>query len=183
MRFKITWRPSRQKFRKKGSGKSKWRLVVLKVPGRRMTRIQAPLVRMSLTLRQMMKLVIFAAAASMCLVPMVQLAEAGIVDWQWVILGEAVGIPVVLALVAFPLVRRGPSKDWLIRMLLLTSVSIALGFVVYSLIWGGMIWAGTGVTRGILYFAMIVLTPSFVYLLRQLAPFHRQQLPTRADER
>ena len=48
-----------------------------------------------MTLIQIMKLVIFAAAASMCLAPMVQLAEAGIVDWQWVTLGEAVGIPVV----------------------------------------------------------------------------------------
>jgi hypothetical protein len=136
-----------------------------------------------MTLIQMMKLVIFAAAASMCLAPMVRLAEAGIVDWQWVILGEAVGIPVVLALAAFPLVRRGPFKDRLIRLLVLTSVSIALGFVVYSLIWGGMIWAGTGATRATLYFVMIVLTPPFVYLLRQLATFRRQLLPTGADER
>jgi hypothetical protein len=131
----------------------------------------------------MIKLVVFAAAASMCLAPMVQLAEAGIVDWQWVVLGEAVGIPVVLALAAFPLVRPGPSKDSLIRLLVLTSVSIALGFVVYSLIWGGKIWAGTGATRATLYFVLIVLTPPFVYLVRQLAPFHRHQLPTRADER
>jgi hypothetical protein len=92
-----------------------------------MTQDKARPLRFSLSLRQMMKLVIFAAAESMCLAPMVRLAEAGIVDWSWVILGEAVAIPVVLALVAFPLVRRGPYKDWLIRTLLLISVSIALG--------------------------------------------------------
>jgi hypothetical protein len=138
---------------------------------------------MSLTLRQMMKFVIFAAAAAMCLAPMVQLAEAGIVDWQWVILGEAVGIPVVLALVAFPLVRPGPNKDWLILMLLLTSVSIALGFAVFSLIWGGMIWSGTGATRATLYFVMISLSPPFVFLLRQLATFRRQPLSTRIVDR
>jgi hypothetical protein len=143
-----------------------------------MIRHQAP-PRFSLTLRQMMKLVIFAAAASMCLAPMVSLAEAGAVEWEWVILGEAVGIPVVLALVALPLVRRGPNKDWLILMLLLTSVSIALGFAVFSLIWGGMIWSGTGATRATLYVVMIVLTPPFVFLLRQLAPFWRQPLSRR----
>ncbi len=128
-------------------------------------------IQFSLTLRQMMKFVIFAAAASMCLAPMVRLAEAGAVEWEWVILGEAVGIPVVLAILAFPLLRRGPNKDWLIRMLLLTSVSIALGFAVFSLIWGGMIWSGTGATRATLYFVLIVLTPPFVVLARRLGPF------------
>jgi hypothetical protein len=136
-----------------------------------------------MTLIQMMKLVIFAAAASMCLAPLVRLAEAGVVEWSWVILGEAVGIPVVLALVAFPLVRRGPYKDWLIRTLLLTSVGIALGFAVFSLIWGGMIWSGTGLTRATLYFVIIVLSPPFVFLLQQLAPFRRQPLSTRNVER
>jgi hypothetical protein len=130
-----------------------------------------------------MKLVIFAAAASMCLAPMVRLADAGVVEWSWVILGEAVGIPVVLAIVAFPLVRRGRSKDWLIRMLLLTSVSIALGFAVFSLIWGGMIWSGTGMTRVTLYFVVIVLSAPFLILLRQLAFSGRQPLSTRTGER
>lgn len=137
---------------------------------------------MSMTLRQMMKLVIFAAAASICLAPMVRLAEAGVVEWQWVILGEAVGIPVVLAIVAFPLVRRGPFKDWLIRTMLLTSVSIAMGFAVFSLIWGGMIWSGTGATRATLYFVMIVLTPPFVILVRRVAPFQRQRLSAQTVE-
>jgi hypothetical protein len=130
----------------------------------------------------MMKLVIFAAAASICLAPMVRLAEAGVVEWQWVILGEAVGIPVVLAIVAFPLVRRGPFKDWLIRTMLLTSVSIAMGFAVFSLIWGGMIWSGTGATRATLYFVMIVLTPPFVILVRRVAPFQRQRLSAQTVE-
>jgi hypothetical protein len=113
---------------------------------------------------------------------MVQLAEAGILDWSCVIPGEAVGIPVVLALVALPVVRRGPSKDWLIRMLLLISVSIALGFAVFSLVWGGMILSGTGATRATLYFVMIVLTPPFVFLLPRVALCRRQPLPTRTVE-
>jgi hypothetical protein len=129
-----------------------------------------------------MKLVIFAATASMCLAPMVRLAEDGVVDWAWVILGEAVAIPVVLALVAFPLVRRGPRKDWLIRMLLFTSVSIALGFAVFSLIWGGMIWSGTGATRSTLCFVLIVLFPPFAYLTRRIVLSPWQPLSTRTVE-
>jgi hypothetical protein len=136
-----------------------------------------------MTLIQIMKLVMFAAAASMCLAPMVRLAEAGAVEWEWVILGEAVGIPVVLAILAFPLLRRGPNKDWLIRMLLLISVSIALGFAVFSLTLGGMIWSVTGATRATLYFVLIVLTPPFVVLAHRLGPFSRHPLPTRTVER
>ncbi len=39
---------------------------------------------------------------------------------------ECVGIPLVLAIVALPLVRKGPVKDWLVRILLLVPVTFSL---------------------------------------------------------
>jgi len=91
--------------------------------------------RPKLTLRQMMKLVAFGAVASLCLAPGIRLAEAGAGRWPFVLLLEAVAIPLVLALVAFPLVRKGPLKDWLIRALLTVSVGFALGWAVALLAW------------------------------------------------
>ena len=82
-----------------------------------------------------MKLVVFAAVASLCLVPMVRWAEIGAVSWPFAILMEAVAIPMVLAVVAFPMVKRGPLKDRLIRALLLTSVGVILLAAIYSLVW------------------------------------------------
>ena len=66
--------------------------------------------RPTLTLLQMMKLVVFAAVASLCVAPMFRLAEAGVVPWPYVLMGEGVGIPVVLAIVAFPLLRAGAGE-------------------------------------------------------------------------
>jgi hypothetical protein len=83
----------------------------------------------------MMKLVAFGASASLCLAPGVRLAEAGAGRWPFVHLLEAVAIPLVLALVAFTLVRKGPLKDWLIRTLLMVSVGVALGWAVAVLVW------------------------------------------------
>src|SRR5262249_1789957 len=97
--------------------------------------------RPTMSLLQLMELVIFAAAASFCLAPMIRLAMLGAVAWEWMLVGVAMGVPVVLALVAFPLVRSGPLKDWLIRALLLASVGVGLGFSFYSLLWGRGIWA------------------------------------------
>jgi hypothetical protein len=91
--------------------------------------------RPKLTLRQMMKLVAFGAVASLCLAPGVRLAEGGAGRWSFVLLVEAVVIPLVLALVAFPLVRKGPLKDWLIRALLIVSVGVALAWAVVLLVW------------------------------------------------
>jgi len=119
----------------------------------------------------MMKLVTFAAVALMCLAPVVRLAVIGAISWAWALMGEAIGIPVALALVAFPIVERGPFKDWLIRALLLCSVSIALGFSVYSLLWGRSIWA-TGVTRATFYFPIFLLALPFVALARKVMPSH-----------
>jgi hypothetical protein len=134
-----------------------------------MTGPRAVRMRLTMTLLSMMKLTIYAAAASLCLTPFVRMAEVGAVTWEWMLVGEAMGIPVVLALVAFPLVRRGPFKDWLIRALLLTSVSVGLGFSVYSLYWGRAIWA-TGVPRVMFHYVIVVLAVPFVVLFRKVVP-------------
>ncbi len=98
-----------------------------------MTGHSARLPRLRLTLRQMMKLVIFAAIASASVSDC--LAQAGLVSllpsWSTVYLWGDVVVPLVSALVAFPLVRKGPLKDWLIRSLLMTSVAVALGLAIY----------------------------------------------------
>jgi hypothetical protein len=83
----------------------------------------------------MMKLVAFGAVASLCLAPGIRLAEGSAGGWSFVLLLEAVATPLVLALVAFPLVQKGPLKDWLVRTLLMVSVSFALGWAVALLVW------------------------------------------------
>jgi hypothetical protein len=139
------------------------------VPEAPMTEPRLRRVRLTMTLLPMMKLTIFAAVASLCLAPFVRLVEVGAVSWEWMLVGEAMGLPVVLALLAFPLVRRGPFKDWLIRSLLLASVSVGLGFSAYSLLWGRAIWA-TGVPRGTFYYAIILLSVPFVVLFPKVVP-------------
>jgi cytochrome bd-type quinol oxidase subunit 2 len=124
--------------------------------------------RPKLTLLQMMKLVVFAAAASLCMAPMARLAEAGVVPWPFVLMGEGVGIPLVLALVAFPLVREGPNKDWLIRALLFTSVCMGLGIAIYPLFFPSSIWSSSGATVGTMYFVISLLALPFLLLSSSL---------------
>jgi len=130
----------------------------------------------ALTLRQMMKLVVFGAVGSLCLTPMIRLAEIGAVGWPFAILMEAVAIPMVLALAVFPLVSRGPRKDWLIRGLLMTSLAVILGSAIYSLAWGSVgpqslnIWAAGSFTVGFLWFVVVAVGIPFMLLLRQIVP-------------
>ncbi len=130
--------------------------------------------RFTLTLRQMLKLVVFGAMASMCLAPMWRLAEAGVVSWPRMLLGEAVAIPTALAVAAFPIVRKGPRKDWLIRASLLTSLGIGLLTAIYTLVCGPAgppslnLWAGTGATVGFVWAVIVILGLPFVFLLRQV---------------
>ncbi|MGP0068257.1 MAG: hypothetical protein ACLQGP_32260 [Isosphaeraceae bacterium] len=141
-----------------------------------MTEERVAPIRFALSLRQMMKLVVFGAVASMCLAPMWRLAEAGIATWPRVILGEAVAIPMVLAVAAFPLVRKGPNKDRLIRALLATSLSIGLLETIYALNWAAAgppslnVWAGSGATPGFFRAVIVVLGIPFVMLSRQVLP-------------
>jgi hypothetical protein len=87
----------------------------------------------------------------------------------------AVVVPLVSALVAFPLVRKGPLKDWLIWSLLMTSVAVALGFAIYLM---GYVLAFS-VRRGVPFdyrsLAMIagvifVLGVALALLLRRVIP-------------
>jgi hypothetical protein len=125
----------------------------------------------------MMKLVAFAAIASVCLVPVVRWAEMGAVSWPFAILMEAVAVPMVLAIVAFPLLRSGPLKDWMIRALLMLSVGVILAAAIYSLIWGATgpqslnLWArSTSLTVGFLRYVIMVLGLPFLLLLQRLVP-------------
>jgi hypothetical protein len=132
--------------------------------------------RLTLTLRQMMKLVVFGAVASMCLAPMWRLADAGVVTWPQMLLGEAVAIPTVLAVVAFPIVRKGPRRDWLIRALLATSLGIGLLSTIYALFWASVgppslnLWAGSGATVGFFRAVIVIFGFLFALLLRQVVP-------------
>jgi DNA-directed RNA polymerase subunit RPC12/RpoP len=90
--------------------------------------------RRSLSLLQMMKLVVFGAIASACVAPAYHLHEIGVGTLPALLILEGVSVPLVLALAAFPLVRKGPLKDWLIRTLLMVSISVALGFAAFMLI-------------------------------------------------
>ena len=110
--------------------------------------LQAKPIKLTLSLRQMMKLVIFGAVASMSLAPMWRFAEAGVVTWPQLFFGEAVAIPMILAVAAFPLLRKGPRKDWMIRVLLTTSLGIGLVESIYAPGWASVgppplnVWAG-----------------------------------------
>jgi hypothetical protein len=90
--------------------------------------------RLSLSMRQMMKLVVFAAAASACVAPFVQLTEVGAASWPVVIIWSIVAVPLTLAVVAIPLVRKRPLKDWSIRALLIVSTGSALGIAAFFVI-------------------------------------------------
>jgi hypothetical protein len=87
--------------------------------------------RPSLSIRQMMKLVVFGAIASACLAPGYHLIELGVAPWPGILIMESVVVPLVLALAAFPLVRKGSLKDWFIRAALLVSVTVAIVFGIY----------------------------------------------------
>ncbi len=142
-----------------------------------MTGERVGLLRFVLTLRQMMKLVVFAAVASLCLAPMVRWAEVGAVSWPFAILMAAVAIPLVLAIAAFPMVKPGPLKDWLIRALLMTSLGVILGAAIYSLFCASVgpqslnLWArSTGITVGFLWVVIVILGVPFILLLKELVP-------------
>jgi hypothetical protein len=97
------------------------------------------------TLLQMMKLVVGCALASAYVLPLVRLAEAGIATWSAMLVVGAIGVPLVLALVTIVLARTGHVKDWLIRVLFLTSVGVALGVVAHAFATAVATWIRRGV--------------------------------------
>jgi hypothetical protein len=100
---------------------------------------------MRLTLLQMMKLVVGCALALAYVLPLVRLAEAGIAPWSAMLAVVAISVPLVFALTTIFLARKGPLKDWLIRLLSMTSVGVALGVVAHALARAVAAWSRRGV--------------------------------------
>ena len=100
---------------------------------------------MRLTLLQTMKLVAGCALASAYVLPLVRLAEAGIASWSAMLVVGAISVPLVFALTTIFLAKKGPFKDWLIRVLSMTSIGIALGFVAHALATNLATWIQRGV--------------------------------------
>jgi hypothetical protein len=131
--------------------------------------------RPSLSLRQMMKLVLFGGIASACMAPAFHLVEIGVATWPAFLILEAVSVPLVLALAAFPLVKRGPPKDWLIRASLLVSVTVAIGFAIYLPVFIYAGWSGRRGRPDLTFLATDVLVVgllglAFVLLARGILP-------------
>jgi cytochrome c biogenesis factor len=83
----------------------------------------------SLTILQMMKLVVMGSVASACLAFFARLSEEGVghgSPWFIPLMG-GLFIPLALALVAFPLLRKGQLKDWFILVLVAIPLSVILG--------------------------------------------------------
>ncbi len=133
---------------------------------------------MRLTLLQMMKLVVGFAFASAYVLPLVRLAEEGIATWSAMLIVGAIGIPLVFALSTLVLARKGALKNWLIRILSMTSVGIALGVGAHALVTAVAVWIRRGVPfdphslapMAVLGFLVIVLGLVFTRLLQGAAP-------------
>jgi len=120
-----------------------------------------------MTLLQLMRLVVFAAVASLCLAPFGRMAEAGIVPWTFVLMGAAVGIPLVLAVVALLIVRTSPARDRSVRGLLLFSVISAAAISGHPLLGPSPLWS-TGVPKVTFVMALTFLAVPAGLLLRLL---------------
>jgi hypothetical protein len=77
----------------------------------------------------MLKLVLLAAVASMCLVPAYWTADRS--PWSGVLLFGGGLAPPVVAGVALVLYRKGRLRDWCIGALLTVSVGLAFGFALF----------------------------------------------------
>jgi hypothetical protein len=132
---------------------------------------------MRLTLLQMMKLVVAFAFASAYVLPLVRLAEAGTATWSAMAIVGAIGIPLVFALSTTILARKGALKDWLIRVLSMTSVVVALGVCAHALVAAVTAWIRRGVPSdphslapmAVLGLPVIVLGLIFTHLLKGVA--------------
>jgi hypothetical protein len=81
------------------------------------------------TVLQMMKLVVLGGVASACLAFGARLSDEGVGRGTPALIPimEALGLPLALALVAFPLLRKGQFKDWFILVMVAISLSVTLG--------------------------------------------------------
>jgi hypothetical protein len=124
--------------------------------------------RLTLTVGQMMKLVVFGAAASLCLLPMQPLLEEGVVTWQTALLWESAAIPLSQAVAAFALVKPGRFRDGLILTLVVTALLTAPGVVLYYLTWGAA--SAGGVTPGFLLLVLALLLGPLLTVLLYILP-------------
>jgi hypothetical protein len=125
-------------------------------------------VRLTLTVGQMMKLVVFGAAASLCLLPMRPLVVEDVITWQTALLWESVAIPLSQAVAAFALVKPGRFRDGLILALVVTALATALGVVIYYLTHGAA--NGSGGPPGFLLVIVVVLGVHLLTVLRYVLP-------------
>jgi hypothetical protein len=129
-------------------------------------------------MRGLMKLVVALATASACMTPFTRLVDLGMADWKSVAVAGTVVVPLVLAVASFPLVRRGPLKDWLIAALLTCAVVAAFVLVnVFLLLtFGAMLSRGMLpraddlVQLAILMASEFVLGAGLVFLARRVVP-------------
>jgi hypothetical protein len=123
---------------------------------------------LTLTIAQMMKLVVFGAAASVCLLPMKPLVEEGVVTWPTVLLWEAVAIPLAQAVVAFALVKPGRFRDGLILAMVGISLAVGFGVAIYLIAWGAGMRGG--MPLGYLIKVMLVLGTPLTMVLLYILP-------------
>jgi hypothetical protein len=79
----------------------------------------------------MVKLVFLSAVGSAALAPCWKFVDAGVMPWQGGVAMGGVAVPMAQAVAAFVIVRNGPFRDWLIRVFLAVSTSVAFGVAVY----------------------------------------------------
>lgn len=82
---------------------------------------------MRLTLFDLIKLVFACAVACACLIPTTRLVQQGIANVGPMLAVDAMIVPLVWALLAFALVRRGPRRTVLIDGLILCAISVPIG--------------------------------------------------------
>jgi hypothetical protein len=81
-----------------------------------------------------MKLVVFGAAGSVCIIPGFRLWELGMSTARDLVFLEAASVFLLWAAVSFILVRHGPSRDRVVSVLLLCPVSIGLSYAARSIL-------------------------------------------------
>lgn len=121
--------------------------------------------RMRLTLLQMMKLVLACAFAMAYVLPLIRLAEAGIASWPAMLAVAAVGVPLVFALATILLARDGRLKRLLIRILLLSSVGVALGVETNWFVRALSVWFARGLPLDLRTLSPLVAVGCFEIVL------------------
>lgn len=113
-------------------------------------------VRFQLSLFQVMKLMVFCAAAFAAVAPIVRFtAIRGAGGWgAGLFIYSLIAVPLVWALVSFALVRQGIWRDRVILSMLLCSVSVALAIATLSLV----LTAGQLRIQSLLPFAAVTIT-------------------------